>query len=327
MQADFPSLAKMLTAQLAQRFALLTLPVQADSLSQSVRYQMQIGGKYIRPLATLLGCIACGGKPEASMGAALAVELLHNFTLVHDDIMDNAPLRRGQPTIHALHGIPNAILSGDALFVLAYQHLLECPGKEARLMAMLNKAALEVCDGQQLDMDFEHRADVSRAEYLRMIELKTSVLLATAFAMGAMCANAKAEVVDMLYAFGLEIGLTFQLTDDYLDAYGDSAQFGKVPGGDILARKKTLLWLTAVHDGPGNTLELMENILDGALSDAQKVERILLLFDSANVPEVCQKAIAHHSAAADHLLAQLPLPPAQKQVLEDFAAMLRQRTY
>ncbi|MGB1031429.1 MAG: polyprenyl synthetase family protein, partial [Flavobacteriales bacterium] len=215
-----------------------------QSLYQPVSYIMQLGGKRLRPLMVLAATEAFGGDPKLALNACMSIEVFHNFTLMHDDIMDDAPLRRGNQTVHEKWGVNAGILSGDAMIIQAYQ-LLNCYNAPLsnQLLTLFNTTALEVCEGQQMDMEFEDRNDVGIEEYLEMIRLKTSVLLAAALKMGAQIAGASDEVQKNIYNFGQEIGLAFQLRDDYLDAFGDPETFGKQVGGDIIQNKKTYLLL------------------------------------------------------------------------------------
>ena len=211
-----------------------------QTLYDPISYIMQLGGKRLRPIMVLASTEAFGGDAKQALNACMGIEVFHNFTLMHDDIMDDAPLRRGKQTVHEKWGVNSGILSGDAMIIQAYQLLntYQAP-LSTQLMDLFNTTALEVCEGQQLDMEFEERSDVLIEEYLEMIRLKTSVLLAAALKMGAQIAGASDEVQENIYLFGQEIGLAFQLRDDYLDAFGDPATFGKQVGGDILSDKKT----------------------------------------------------------------------------------------
>ena len=216
------------------------------SLYEPINYSLSNGGKRIRPLLTLLACNLFSEKIDQAIDAALAIEIFHNFTLLHDDIMDKADIRRGKPTVHKKWNENTAILSGDAMFIKSYDFLLETKTEKFKeILQVFNNTALEVCEGQQYDMEFENRNDVSENEYLRMIELKTSVLLAAALKIGAIIGGAENADADLLYDFGRNIGLAFQLQDDMLDVYGSKNTFGKEIGGDIVANKKTFLLIKA----------------------------------------------------------------------------------
>ena len=217
---------------------------EPKNLYEPIDYILQLGGKRIRPVLTLMAADIFSGDFQKALPAALAVEVFHNFTLVHDDIMDDAPLRRGQATVHEKWDLNTGILSGDAMLILAYQYFEDYePHVFQKLSKLFSKTALEVCDGQQLDVDFETRNDVSIPAYIDMIRLKTSVLVAAALKMGAIVAETSNENANLIYDFGLNLGLAFQLQDDYLDTFGDPETFGKQIGGDIIENKKTFLYL------------------------------------------------------------------------------------
>ena len=221
---------------------------EPKNLYEPIEYIIQLSGKRIRPILTLMAADILSGNFTKALPAALAVEVFHNFTLVHDDIMDDAPLRRGKKTVHEKWDLNRGILSGDAMLILAYQYFENYPPTIFQKLAILfSKTAIEVCDGQQLDIDFETRKEVTISEYLNMIRLKTSVLVAAALKMGAIVAESSEKNADLLYEYGLNLGLAFQLQDDYLDTFGDPETFGKQVGGDIIENKKTFL----VHQGHG----------------------------------------------------------------------------
>ena len=239
-----------------QALAQLGLEQPPVNLYAPMRYLLDIGGKRIRPALALMAAEAFGGRPEAALPQALAVELFHNFSLMHDDIMDKAPLRRGKATVHHKWDLNAAILSGDGMLILAYQELAKCaPHLLPDLLSMFSQTALEVCEGQQMDMDFERRADVSTDEYLAMIAFKTAVLLGCSLYLGARVGGADDAAARQLYTFGLALGMAFQLRDDYLDAFGNPEQTGKQPGGDILAGKKTWIYLHAISTLPAAEAE------------------------------------------------------------------------
>ncbi|MBL6618885.1 MAG: polyprenyl synthetase family protein [Flavobacteriales bacterium] len=269
-----------------------------------VRYLMSLGGKRLRPVLVMAACEACGGKAEDALPAAMAVELFHNFTLMHDDIMDDAPLRRGQPTVHEKWDANTAILSGDALHVIACEALLQAPSKALpELLRVFHRTALEVCEGQEQDMAFESRSDVELEEYMEMIRLKTSVLLAAALDMGGSSAGADPHVRAALYEFGLHVGLAFQLQDDYLDAFGNPENFGKQVGGDILADKKTFLLIRAMEKAQGADREaLLEEL--GSKREG-KVNRVLDLYRRLGVDAELRDAMAGQVTLAEGALARM----------------------
>lgn len=277
---SFESLARQFIAY----FNVRHFPEQPASLYDPNEYFLQLGGKRVRPVACLMGNELFDDIRPGTWELATAIELFHNFTLIHDDIMDQSPLRRGQPTLHTKYDQSTAILAGDVMLVVAYDHLNKV-GKEHlhRLLHLFNRTAREVCEGQQLDMDFEKRTQVSLEEYIRMIELKTSVLLAASLQMGALLGGASERNQHLLYEFGRKLGIAFQVRDDYLDAFGDPAKFGKQVGGDIKKNKKTFLLIHALEKA--NQAQRKE--LDALLAwDAEdKVERTLRLFTEVGVDQ------------------------------------------
>ena len=297
-----------------------------------VRYLMGLGGKRLRPALVLAACEACGGQKAQALPAALAVELFHNFTLMHDDIMDDAPLRRGQPTVHEKWDANTAILSGDALHVIACEALLNAPHKALpELLRVFHRTALEVCEGQEQDMAFESRSDVELEDYMEMIRLKTSVLLAAALDMGGASAGADTKVREALYEFGLHVGLAFQLQDDYLDAFGNPENFGKQVGGDILADKKTFLLIRALEKAHGSDLEALLSEL--GIKREGKVERVLDIYRRLGVDAELRDAMAGQVALAVGALVRmktiapqsLPGSEAAMALLHGVAAMVTAR--
>lgn len=272
-----------------------------SDLYAPVRYLMDLGGKRLRPALVMAACEACGGTRGQAMPAALAVELFHNFTLMHDDIMDDAPLRRGHDTVHEKWDNNLAILSGDALHVMACEALLDAPAPALpSLLRTFHRTALEVCEGQEQDMAFESREQVALDEYMEMIRLKTSVLLAASLHMGGSSAGASSETLDALYEFGLHVGLAFQLQDDYLDAFGDPEHFGKQVGGDILADKKTFLLIRALEEArDGDRSALMSEL--GSRTEG-KVDRVLALYRKLGVDAELRDAMAGQVALAEGAL-------------------------
>lgn len=283
--------------------AQLTLPEEPRLLYAPIEYSLSGGGKRLRPLLLLLSCEAFSGSYQPALPAAAAVEVFHNFTLLHDDIMDHSDTRRGKPSVVARWGENVAILSGDAMLITAYRLLGECgTPKLGRLMEIFNTMAVEVCEGQQYDMDFEERRKVSVVEYMRMIELKTSVLLAGSAMMGALIGGASEEDARKLYKFALELGMAFQLQDDLLDSYGDQ-ELGKPIGGDILEGKKTYLMITAMSRANDEEREVLRTThLDEQLSREEKIGRIRELYDRLEVPHLTEQQI---SLRFDRALAQL----------------------
>ena len=263
-----------------------SLPAGNHGLYKPVEYFYSLGGKRMRPILALLGYELFDAHWKNALPVASAVEIFHNFSLVHDDIMDAAPLRRSKETVHQKWNTNQAILSGDAMLVLATMELQQLsPPHLAAVLPLFNRTALEVCEGQQMDMDFEARTDVSVTEYLEMIRLKTSVLLAASLQMGAQCAGANATDQALLYEFGLKMGLSFQLRDDYLDAFGDSAAFGKQVGGDILADKKTYLLIRAFEKAESGQMAVLQDHVGQSNGGTIKVEAIKEVMTQLEVPE------------------------------------------
>jgi geranylgeranyl diphosphate synthase type II len=244
-----------------------------ETLYTPMNYIMELGGKRVRPLLALLGAEACGGRPEDALLWAHSVEVFHNFTLVHDDIMDNAPTRRGMPTVHEKWGIAEGILSGDNMLIAVYEGLLHSDYlQKMQLLQLLSKTAREVCEGQQLDMDSAVKSQVTEADYLEMIRLKTAVLLGCSLQGGGMCAGASAKVQQLLYDFAIQLGLSFQLQDDWLDAFGNPEQTGKKAGGDIAEGKKTWLYIQGNVDGK---IDAIWNRFEGELRVAPTLNLLL----------------------------------------------------
>lgn len=288
-----------------------------------IRYILEDGGKRIRPLLCLMGADLYSDRPEAALPAAVAVEVFHNFTLLHDDIMDKAELRRGRPAVHLKWSESGAILSGDAMLILAYQ-ILSGYGAEKlpELLAVFNRAAMEVCQGQQYDMDFEVSDRlVSREEYIDMIRLKTSVLLAAALEMGAIVGGAAAEQRQALYDFGVNLGLAFQIQDDLLDTYGDAETFGKRIGGDIAVGKKTFLHITAMAAASAGQREAI--LLPGDVEE--KLLRVRGIYDALGVREAAEEAIAEYFDKALAALRHAHTDPGRLGVLEGYAYSLMKR--
>ena len=302
-------------------------PSNPDQLYRPIAYILGIGGKRLRPVLTLMTCACFGGDHKKAMPAALAVELFHNFSLIHDDIMDQAPLRRGQVTVHHKWDLNTGILSGDALLILAYQHFESyAPQVFMELAQLFSKTALEVCEGQQYDMDFESRDEVAVTQYLKMIEYKTAVLVGAAMKMGAIVAGAPSDAQQRIYDFGLSLGMAFQLQDDYLDAFGDPETFGKQVGGDIISGKKTYLYLSALAaasvEQRSALLKLYQN---QNLEDATKVSQALDLFQATGAPAKIQTAIQDYTMEAFRQLDAIDMDQRHKEQLRDFGTALMDR--
>jgi len=296
------------------------------ALFEPVDYLMGIGGKRMRPILTLMGCELFGGNTEDAMPAALAVEVFHNFTLMHDDIMDKAPLRRGHATVHEKWNINTAILSGDAMLIMAYELLSKSPpSKLAALLEIFNKAATGVCIGQQLDMNFECRKDVTVDEYIEMIRLKTAVLLGGALDLGATVADADRNSRNHLSAFGEHLGVSFQLRDDYLDAFGNPAVFGKQIGGDILSDKKTFLHIRTFEKASTEQRMILDDQLGPAENTEQKIRTVRDLMQKLNVEnEVLDLSKSYFDSAMEHLR-NVNTPEINKTLLRELASQLLNR--
>jgi geranylgeranyl diphosphate synthase, type II len=304
-------------------------PADPARLYEPCSYILTLGGKRLRPALLLMGYELFRSDAESALPAAWAVELFHNFSLMHDDIMDAAPLRRNQPTVHTRWDTTTAILSGDVMLIFAYRFLAQCGDADTtcRLLEIFNRVATEVCEGQQLDILFEARTEVSIAEYLRMIELKTAVLLGGALEMGAHCAQAPASEARHLYEFGRLAGVAFQIQDDWLDTYGDPAKFGKQVGGDILQNKKTLLVLKTLETASAaDRAELAKWMQTGAENPAEKVAAVRAIFDRNDIPaRISEEKKRFQREAFQHLDA-LEVPAARKIILRETVENLLERT-
>ncbi|MFD0862984.1 polyprenyl synthetase family protein [Sungkyunkwania multivorans] len=293
-----------------------------------IDYILQLGGKRLRPILTLMTADIFGGDHKEALDAALAVEVFHNFSLVHDDIMDDAPLRRGKETVHEKWDINTGILSGDAMLILAYQ-LFESYEPEIfqKLAKLFSKTAIEVCEGQQYDVDFETRDDVTIDEYLKMIEYKTAVLVAAAMKMGAIIANAREEEAQKVYDFGLNLGLAFQLKDDYLDAFGDPKTFGKQVGGDIIENKKTYLYLKALALSDTKEREQLAHLFSvQPIDPSEKISTTKEMFESSGAARATLNEIESYTSKAFSILEKLNIEEKGKQSFRAFGEMLMNRT-
>jgi len=306
----------------------INLPEKPNNLYDPLRYFFALGGKRIRPILTLLAAEKFTAKDSRinALDAALAIEVFHNFSLVHDDIMDEAPVRRGKPTVHTKWDANIAILSGDVMLVKAYQYLNNYPAEVSKkLIDVFNKTAIEVCEGQQMDMDFEKRVLVEQDEYLKMISLKTSVLLGCALQLGAIVGGADLKAQNELYQFGLNMGVAFQIQDDILDLYGDSTLVGKQVGGDIIANKNTLLMILARQEANEKQLSSLEVLLKG-VDNNKKIEGIITLFESLNVKEKCQDLMNVFYKKAEKHLQEIELKDEQSG-LWALISLLKKRSY
>ena len=300
---------------------------EPKQLYEPIKYILTLGGKRLRPVLTLLSCDFFGKDHKHAMNAALAVELFHNFSLIHDDIMDNAPLRRGQETVHEKWDLNTGILSGDAMLILAYKLFEEYEPQLFRDLARLfSKTAIEVCEGQQYDVDFEGRDDVTIAEYIRMIDFKTAVLIGASMKMGAIVAGANESCQNNIYEFGRNLGIAFQLQDDYLDAFGNPETFGKQIGGDIIANKKTFLYLTALENSsPSEAAELRHLYSISPKDPSEKINIVKRLFESSGAVDAAEKEIGRYTDKANEVLKTIQISEERKESLREFGTWLMQR--
>ena len=296
-------------------------------LYEPIQYVLEIGGKRLRPILTLITADCFGGNISDSLNAALAIEVFHNFTLIHDDIMDNAPLRRGKQTVHEKWNINTGILSGDAMLIMAYKLFESYPQSQSQeLIKLFSKTALEVCEGQQYDIDFGNRFDVTTAEYLKMIEYKTAVLVASAMQMGAIIADASSEDQQKCFDFGLNLGIAFQLKDDYLDTFGDPKTFGKQIGGDIIENKKTYLFTKSIEMGSQETRNILKELYNQDLSNNEKkIFKVIEIFNETGAADANCSAIKKYTEKAFSSLESLSIDSSKKNLLRDFGTQLMSR--
>ena len=298
---------------------------QPNNLYEPIDYILKLGGKRIRPVLVLLSCDIFGGERGKAMEAALSIEMFHNFTLIHDDIMDNASLRRGKDTVHKKWDINTGILSGDALMILSYQQLEQYKDETfLKLYTLFNRTALQICEGQQYDMDFELRNDVTLNDYMKMIRYKTAVLLACALQMGAIIANASEKDVKHIYNYGLHLGTAFQLQDDYLDTFG-SKEFGKKVGGDILENKKTFLFIMSIELASKDDQEELLDLYNNMEPSQNKIDRVIELFNKYKIKELLFQEIRTYTELAFSCVDKLSLERSDKNSLLELGKNLMNR--
>ena len=312
---------------ISRHFESIKYQKEPNNLYEPIRYILSLGGKRLRPVLTLMATEVFDVDCQKALAAATAVEVFHNFSLIHDDIMDDAPLRRGNETVHEKWNINTGILSGDAMLILAYQYFEAYEPKIFQELAKLfSKTALEVCEGQQYDVDFETRDDVTIPEYLKMIEYKTAVLVAAAMKMGAIVAETTEENKNLIYDFGLNLGLAFQLQDDYLDAFGNPKTFGKQVGGDIIENKKTYLYLKAMEFASANEKEQLLHLFSFQSSEnTDKINSVKGIFNQTGASAATQKAIENYTFKALETLAKMNIGNDKKAILKAFAENLMSR--
>ncbi|MDR7208439.1 polyprenyl synthetase family protein [Flavobacterium piscis] len=304
-----------------------TINKEPVTLYEPIEYILGLGGKRMRPVLTLMASEVFDTDYKMALPAAMAVEVFHNFSLVHDDIMDDAPLRRGKVTVHEKWNINTGILSGDAMLILAYQYFEQYePGVFRDLAKLFSKTALEVCEGQQWDVDFEERNDVTIPEYLKMIEYKTAVLVAAAMKMGAIVAKASENEANLIYDFGLNLGLAFQLQDDYLDAFGNPETFGKQVGGDIIENKRTYLYLKALEFSTNEKRTELQKLFGSQLEDnTVKIETAKTIFNESGASKATQEAIEMYTFKAFETLEKMDINTEKKNILKKFGENLMGR--
>ena len=294
-----------------------------------VDYSLEMGGKRLRPVLLLLGFNLFSDSLQEAIPAAVAIEVFHNFTLLHDDIMDKAEVRRNRPTVHKKFSENNAILSGDVMAFLSYQFLFECKSHRLNeVLELFTKTAIEVCEGQQFDMEFETRINVSQSEYLEMIRLKTAVLLACGLKAGAILANASNAVADQLYGFGLNLGLAFQLQDDLLDSFGDQKSFGKKIGGDILANKKTFLSINALqyaNDELKTELLHWMNVVD--YNQEEKISAVLKIYNQLNIKQLTEQKIESYFQKCRTVFEEISVDASRKKQLSEISNSMLNRIF
>ncbi|WP_034042755.1 polyprenyl synthetase family protein [Wocania ichthyoenteri] len=299
---------------------------EPQTLYNPIQYILSLGGKRLRPVLTLMTADIFNNDYKKALNAALSIEVFHNFSLVHDDIMDDAPLRRGQKTVHEKWDVNTGILSGDAMLIMAYQLFENYEANTFQALAKLfSKTALEVCEGQQYDVDFETRGNVTVAEYLKMIEYKTAVLVGAAMKMGAIVANASTEDQNNIYEFGKNLGIAFQLQDDYLDAFGNPETFGKQVGGDIIENKKTYLYIKALEFSNENDKAQLQKLFSNSGASENKVEVVKQLFKVSGSAEATKKAIEDYTKKAFLVLESLNISDDKKTLLKNFGNSLMNR--
>ena len=318
---------KELQSIIEENISEINLDINPTKLYQPIKYTLSTGGKRVRPTLTLAACNMFSDNIENSIKPALALEIFHNFTLLHDDIMDNADLRRNNKTVHKKWNENIAILSGDAMSIIAYEFLSETDNKYLKtVLKIFNKMAIQICEGQQYDMNFEDRTNVNEEEYIEMIKLKTSVLLASSLQIGAIIGDASKKEAENLYHFGLNLGLAFQLQDDYLDVFGDVKTFGKKIGGDIVANKKTYMLIKALETADANTKKELNSIIALKKFDKQKkIDDVIKIYNKLNIKEIAKQKMNDFYEKSLSSLNLINVDADKKEILINFASVLMKR--
>ena len=323
MMESFKDYNRMLEEELKK----VSLGSKPDTLYDPVKYILDIGGKRVRPVLALMACSSFGSNPNIALKAALSIELFHNFTLIHDDIMDSANTRRGKETVHKKWGINSGVLSGDVMLIMAYQLLESYDSKTyLELNKLLNKTAKQVCEGQQMDMDFELKSNVEFEEYIKMIEFKTAVLLGCSLKMGAVIADASKEDQEFIYQYGINLGLAFQFQDDYLDTFGQQNKVGKKIGGDILENKKTVLFHMAIENSNESQKEkILELYSSKENSSENKINKITSLFIETKADKSSLELVDQYTQKAIKLINCLSFDQTKKNDFINFSNSLMKR--
>ncbi len=321
-------LQKIINAEIEKRKEDLK-KLKPANLYTPVGFSLEMGGKRLRPLLLLMSYNMFSESVQSAVPAAMAIEVFHNFTLLHDDIMDKAEMRRNKPTVHKKFSENGAILSGDVMAFLSYKYLLECKSvNKFAVLDLFTKTAIEVCEGQQLDMEFENRLNVEESEYLEMIRLKTAVLLACGLKAGALLANADVFNTNLLYEYGINLGIAFQLQDDLLDSFGSQESFGKKIGGDILANKKTFLLIKALENATGEVKsELISWLIKTVYNPSEKIKAVLDIFDQLNIKELTESKIDFYFQKCKTVFQQILIEEKQKQHLQQISNSMLKRDH
>lgn len=318
---------EQLSELINNRLESLDYKRRPENLYSPIEYALGMGGKRLRPLLVLVACEMFGGNVEEALDTAVGIEMYHNHTLLHDDVMDNADVRRGLPTVHRKWGENSAILSGDTMLILAYKYIMKAGRNVEKILELFTETALQVCEGQQFDMEFESRKDVSADEYMEMIKLKTAVLLACALKTGAVVAGASDTESGLLYEYGIQIGLAFQLQDDILDVYGDEKVFGKKIGGDILCDKKTYLLIKALEKGSDNDIaEFNKWIGNDSCEPSEKIRAVTDLYSKLGVRQDAETLMDACYEKAMKCLDGINVPAERKAVLLSLTKKLVNRS-